>query len=193
MEPNTEKTTIRPDTSKMVKAKGGTFHKDDTIGNALEGVSVDGVIAIATKLEIDTAKYQHLNRGQQRMTIGNIMRRLVQEEQEAIAKADAGQLAAEEKGEEFVYPTIAPVLSVIRNEAQSFRDAAAKAKEQVAQEKAAAKAAKDAEKDAAKKAKEEAKSSTAAQSDDSNVGDTTLEQDDTDDEADSLDGLEDEE
>lgn len=78
MEAATEvkKTVIRPDTSKMVKAKGGSFHKDDFIGNTLSGLSVDQVKVIATEMGLDVEKYAHLNPGQIRMTLGNALRKL---------------------------------------------------------------------------------------------------------------------
>lgn len=70
------KTTIRPDTSKMVKTANGSFHKDDFIGNKLAGLSVAQVLAIGAELGVDTGKYAHLNPGQQRMNVGNALRRM---------------------------------------------------------------------------------------------------------------------
>ena len=111
------KVVIRPDTSKMVKTKGGSFHTDDFIGNALAGLTVDQVIVIGTEMGIDASKYTHLNRGQQRMTIGTALRKL--------AKNGEGDDAAK-----------------IENLADSFRADNEKAAEAKAAEKAAAKAAK---------------------------------------------------
>ena len=70
------KTTIRPDTSKMVKTANGSFHKDDFIGNKLAGLSVAQVLAIGAELGVDTGKYANLNPGQQRMNVGNTLRRM---------------------------------------------------------------------------------------------------------------------
>lgn len=106
------KTTIRPDTSKMVKTANGSFHKDDFIGNKLAGLSVAQVLAIGTGLGVDTGKYAHLNPGQQRMNVGNALRRMSanpeaaekiatiadpMHEANAAAKAEAEAAKAEEK------------------------------------------------------------------------------------------------
>ena len=71
-----KKTTIRPDVTKMVKTAKGSFHKDDLIGHALNGLSLDQVKVVATELGLDANKYDHLNVGQQRMNLGNSLRRL---------------------------------------------------------------------------------------------------------------------
>lgn len=118
------KVIIRPDTSKMVKTKGGSYHTDDFIGNALAGLTVDQVIVIGTEMGIDASKYSHLNRGQIRMTIGTALRKL--------AKDGEGDDAAK-----------------IGNLSDSFRAG----NEKDAAEKAAAKEAVKAEKAAAKEAK----------------------------------------
>ena len=71
-----KKTVIRPNTETMVKTASGSFHKDDLIGNALAGLNVGQVKAIASALGLDADKYDHLNVGQQRMNLGNGLRRL---------------------------------------------------------------------------------------------------------------------
>ena len=71
-----EKTSIRPKVEGMVKTKGGSYHKDDFLGNALSGVTVEQVKLIAAEMGVDTSKYDHLNPGQQRMNIGNRLRAL---------------------------------------------------------------------------------------------------------------------
>lgn len=68
------KTSIRPNIANMVKTKSGSYHKDDFVGTTLNGLSVEQVSEIATQLEIDVTKYEHLNPGQIRMTIGNKFR-----------------------------------------------------------------------------------------------------------------------
>ena len=70
------KTTIRPDTSKMVKTASGSFHKDDFIGNKLAGLTVAQVLTIGAEMGVEVSKYSHLNPGQQRMNVGNALRRM---------------------------------------------------------------------------------------------------------------------
>jgi len=70
------KAKIRPNISNMVKTAGGSFHKDDFIGNVLAGLTLAQVIRIARKCGIDTTKYDHLNNGQIRMTLGGGLRKL---------------------------------------------------------------------------------------------------------------------
>jgi len=71
-----KKTVIRPNTETMVKTAKGSFHKDDLIGNALAGLNLAQVKMIASVLGLDANKYDHLNAGQQRMNLGNGLRRL---------------------------------------------------------------------------------------------------------------------
>ena len=75
-EAQSTKTVIRPDTTNMVKTSGGSFHKDDFIGNKLAGLTVDQVKVIGTEMGVDVSKYDHLNPGQQRMNVGNALRRM---------------------------------------------------------------------------------------------------------------------
>lgn len=109
------KTTIRPNIKNMVKTPGGSFHKDDTIGNALAGLTLTQVKYIATETGIDVGKYAHLNNGQQRMTIGGILRKLVKvpEVAEGVEATDKQKEALE---------TAAAVLSQINTLADNFRD-----------------------------------------------------------------------
>ena len=95
------KAKIRPNIANMVKTPGGSFHKDDFIGNSLAGLLLAQVIHIALKCGVDTNKYNHLNNGQIRMTLGGILRKLVklpnvpegtdytEEQKEAADKANA--------------------------------------------------------------------------------------------------------
>ena len=71
------KTVIRPNTKNMIKTAGGGFHKDDFIGNALAGLSLQQVKHIAFKCGVKVDKYDHLNNGQIRMTLGGVLRKLV--------------------------------------------------------------------------------------------------------------------
>ena len=129
-----KKTTIRPDVSKMVKTSKGSYHKDDLIGHALNGLTLDQVKVVAVELGLDADKYGHLNVGQQRMNLGNALRRLSANE-EAAAKISA---------------LTGPM-----------QEANVAAKEAEAAEKAAAKEAKKAEKEAAKEAKAAKKAKVA--------------------------------
>lgn len=75
------KTTIRPNTAAMVKTAGGSFHKDDPVGNLLNGLTIEQVLDLAKAAEIDGSKYSHLNVGQQRMNIGNRLRGLLKKDE----------------------------------------------------------------------------------------------------------------
>jgi hypothetical protein len=90
-----EKTSIRPKVEGMVKTKSGSFHKDDFLGNALAGVTVEQVKLVAAEMGVDTGKYDHLNPGQQRMNIGNRLRALTThkegESEEKMAEIDANR------------------------------------------------------------------------------------------------------
>lgn len=71
------KPKIRPNIANMVKGPGGSYHKDDAIGNLLSGLSVEQVMTIASESGVDVSKYDHLNNGQKRMTIGGILRKKI--------------------------------------------------------------------------------------------------------------------
>lgn len=103
-----KKTTIRPNVENMVKTAKGSYHKDDLIGHALNGLTLDQVKVVATELGLDANKYGHLNVGQQRMNLGNGLRRLSANEEAAEkirtltgpmqeANAEAAAQAAAEK------------------------------------------------------------------------------------------------
>lgn len=72
----TAKAKIRPNVANMVKGPNGSYHKGDVIGNVLAGLSVDQVLFIATECGVDISKYDNLNNGQKRMTVGGILRKL---------------------------------------------------------------------------------------------------------------------
>ena len=90
-----EKTSIRPNVEGMVKTKSGSYHKDDFLGHALDGVTVEQVKQIAVEMGIDTGKYDRLNPGQQRMNIGNRLRAMTThkegESEEKMAEIDANR------------------------------------------------------------------------------------------------------
>lgn len=141
MSENTEvkSTKIRPNIANMVKAPGGSFHKNDFVGNTLSGLTLDQVKEIAAAIGLNVDKYGHLNNGQQRMTLGNQIRKLTNGETGDANLATVENLASQFKA---------------MNE-KAAADAAA-AKEAVK----AAKAQEKAEKEAAKKAAKEAKAKT---------------------------------
>lgn len=72
----TAKARIRPNIANMVKGPNGSYHKGDVIGNVLAGLSVYQVLFIATECGVDISKYDNLNNGQKRMTVGGILRKL---------------------------------------------------------------------------------------------------------------------
>lgn len=72
----TAKARIRPNIANMVKGPNGSYHKGDVIGNVLAGLSVVQVLFVATECGVDISKYDNLNNGQKRMTVGGILRKL---------------------------------------------------------------------------------------------------------------------
>ena len=74
-----KKTRITPNVANMVKTNGSQ-HKDDCVGNALAGLNITEVKEIAAEMGLDAGKYDHLNVGQQRMNLGNGLRRLAKTE-----------------------------------------------------------------------------------------------------------------
>jgi hypothetical protein len=127
---DTAKTVIRPKTEGYIKGAAG-LHKDDLIGHSLSGLTLDQVKSIAGELEIDVTKYDHLNAGQQRMNIGNRLRKVV-----VGNDINTEHLTAQ-----------AEVFKAINADVKAETDAA---KAAAKAEKAAAKAEKDAAKAAAK-------------------------------------------
>lgn len=97
--PEVKKVSIRPDTSKMVAGKspsgGKTFHANDTVGNALAGLTLVSAVAVAASNGIDASKWSHLNIGQQRMAIGGALRKAIKDDKGAEDEAKATKLQAE--------------------------------------------------------------------------------------------------
>jgi len=87
-----KKVAIRPDISKMVKTKSGSYHKDDFIGHALDGLTLAQVKQIAGEVGLDPAKYAHLNNGQQRMTLGSQLRKITAEGADEAKETAAAEL-----------------------------------------------------------------------------------------------------
>jgi hypothetical protein len=100
----TKKTTIRPNIANMVKTPGGSYHKDDFVGNALAGLTLDQVKNIASEIGLDPSKYEHLNNGQQRMTLGSQIRKAAAENEALITNMsdeyrEGNLIAAQEAAE----------------------------------------------------------------------------------------------
>ena len=138
-----KKTTIRPNVAGMTKTAGGSYHKPDFIGQTLAGLSVAQVLVIAVAVGLSADKYKHLNPGQQRMTLGNQLRKMtnILEVPEVDGKPDQKVC---DKNEE---------IAALRDK---ITDMAKEALEANEDEKVAKLEAKKAAKDAAAKAKAEA-------------------------------------
>jgi hypothetical protein len=70
----------------MVRTKSASgsvsFHCGDAVAKALNGLSLPHVKTLATDaLAIDVTKYDHLNPGQQRMTLGNVIRNMLRRDE----------------------------------------------------------------------------------------------------------------
>jgi len=149
----TPRTTIRPNIANMVKTAGGSYHKDDFIGTTLAGCTVEQVKLIATECGLDVRKYEHLNPGQQRMTLGNSLRKLTNMVDEAGLEGPALDKAIEANKEaEAARDQIEDLAQTMKAGADEAKAKAAAAKEAAKAEKAAAKEAEKAAKAAAKEA-----------------------------------------
>lgn len=73
------------DGMKRVKSVSGgvSFHCGDAVAEKLTGLPLDHVKSVAATLGIETEKYGHLNPGQQRMNIGNLIRSHVRKNPDA--------------------------------------------------------------------------------------------------------------
>lgn len=141
-----KKTTIRPNITNMTKTPGGSYHKPDFIGDALAGLTVAQVLAIAVVVGLNADKYSHLNPGQQRMTLGNSLRKLtnIVEVPEVDGKPDQ-KVCDKNEAAAAVRDSITDLADKYRAENAAAKEAAAKAKADAKAEKAAAKAAKPTE------------------------------------------------
>ena len=80
MENIAEKTIIRANIEKYQRAKAASGamsqHNGDVVAQTLAGLPLESVLAIANKMTSTdlSAKYTHLNVGQQRMNLGNRIR-----------------------------------------------------------------------------------------------------------------------
>lgn len=176
MENTAEKTIIRANTEKYQRAKAASGamsqHNGDVVAQTLAGLPLESVLAIANKMTSTdlSAKYTHLNVGQQRMNLGNRIRGAVSKINKSIEKAKDALAAFEAltdeakagketpvvpamTGEEVLAVVAAEYVAAAKAEAEAEAEAAAKAAEE-------AKAKKEAE--AAAEAKAKAKKETPA-------------------------------
>lgn len=143
--PEVQKTVIRPDLKRYVRAKSGagkrTHRTDDFVARSLDGKTVEEVVNGGAKLGIDTAKWGHLNPGQQRMLTGNALRHRMVDKKDPLTEEQ---------------------ITAVFGEPTAPYDAEAEAA------KAAAKAAEAAEKAAAKAAAAAAAAATPAENESQN-------------------------
>lgn len=165
MENTAEKTVIRANTEKYQRAKAASGamsqHNGDVVAQTLAGLPLESVLAIANKMTSTdlSAKYTHLNVGQQRMNLGNRIRGAVSKINKSIAKAKDALAAFEALADEAKAGKETPVVPAMTGEevlaaVAAEYVAAAKA---AAEAEAAAAAELKAKKEAEAKAKAEAK------------------------------------
>jgi hypothetical protein len=101
------KTTIRPDVSQYVKGRTASgkrsFNNGDAVASTLNGLALEDVYTIAEKVTGKDgleAKYSGLNPGQQRMTLGNLIRATVRKLE--AENAGTGERALEVAAKSFV-------------------------------------------------------------------------------------------
>lgn len=84
------KTVIRPNLKNYIRAKSGSGKRshriDDLTARTLAGKSLDEIKSGSNLLGIDSTKWSHLNAGQQRMLIGNAIRKLLQDEKNPLSE-----------------------------------------------------------------------------------------------------------
>ena len=122
-------------------------HNGDVVASALAGLPLNAVVLIAsamtdTSAEDLTAKYQHLNPGQQRMNLGNRIRGAVNKMNKH-ADSELGRSEDAVSGDDYLEQIAEPH----QHEAKEQAKAATAKKEQEAKERGAALAAKTAKKE----------------------------------------------
>ncbi|WVR18118.1 hypothetical protein JXVLWARM_CDS_0067 [Burkholderia phage Bm1] len=159
------KTRIQLPTTSMVRVKsvsgGVSFHCGDDVATKLHGLPLEQVKAIAATVGIDVTKYDHLNQGQQRMNIGNMLRSFVRknpDEAETFYDAAAGVRAAyeAETAEQRAADEAAAAQKAADKEAAAKKRAEAKEAREAAKAKREADKLEAAQKREAKKAEREA-------------------------------------
>ena len=123
------KTVIRPNLTNYVRAKSGSGKRshriDDLVARSLDGKGLDEVVSGAKALGIDTGKWSHLNPGQQRMLIGNALRKMVNNEKEPLLPATLASIFGEP-----VAPYDAEAAAAAEQKAAEEKAAKLKAKEE---------------------------------------------------------------
>lgn len=169
MENTAEKTIIRANTEKYQRAKAASGamsqHNGDAVAQTLAGLPLESVLAIANRMTSTdlSAKYTHLNVGQQRMNLGNRIRGTVAKINKSITKAMDALAVFEALTDEAKAGKEAPVVpamtggEVLAAVAAEYVTAARAAAEAEAEAAAELKAKKEAE----AKAKAEAKAAEA--------------------------------
>lgn len=148
------KTTIRPNLDNYVTAKSGsgkrTHRIDDLTARTLDGKTIEEVRAGAKALGIDADKWYHLNNGQQRMLIGNAIRKLLTATKDPLSEKALSDVFGE------------PAAPYDAEKAAAEAAAAKAERERKAAEKAEAKAKRDAENAEKAKAKRDAEEAAKA-------------------------------
>ena len=141
-----EKTTIRPDLDRYVRAKSGsgkrTHRIDDLTARTLDGKTLEEVKKGADLLGIDHPKWNHLNNGQQRMLIGNAIRKRLSDTKNPLTEQALADVFGTPVGPYDAEKAAAEAKAADEAKAQKAAEAAAKkeAKEKAAAEKAAKRA-----------------------------------------------------
>lgn len=138
-----------------------SFHCGDAVAKALNGLSLPHVKTLAADaLAIDVTKYDHLNPGQQRMTLGNVIRNMLRRDESLVSSFSdvlaRVQVANDEDGREQREAAAAAKAEKELLKAQN-EEARAQAKIEAEALKVAKKAAREQDKIDRKAAREQAK------------------------------------
>jgi hypothetical protein len=87
-----KKVQIKPDLTKYVKGKNGTFRSQDEVAEKLDGLHLEEVYGLVSgELQVPVSelkdKYGHLNPGLQRMSLGGRLRGVARKAETAAKKA----------------------------------------------------------------------------------------------------------
>lgn len=136
-----DKTTIRPNLDNYVTSKSGsgkrTHRIDDLTARTLDGKSLEEVVSGAKALGIDTGRWAHLNNGQQRMLIGNAIRKMLTATKDPLSEKALADVFGEPAA-----PYDAEKAAAAAAEAQRAKEAKAAEKAAAAERKAQENAAK---------------------------------------------------
>ena len=112
-----------------------TKNNGDEVAVALNGMTLDEVTQLASRLKVEFPDYSHLNIGMQRMNIGNKIRGAVNKANKA--EEGTGSAALEDKSKTIVAKVTKRLAAAVADAEKKAKDAAAK---KAADEKAASKA-----------------------------------------------------